>query len=84
MSSQWQPVDQYHWRHMTGRYFVERSRVGDRWIYLAWYKPPKAPGAKSTPIAECISPERRLRFEDAASDCAARYKHHQQQRRKAA
>lgn len=81
MSSPWQPVDQYHWRHMTGRYFVERSLVGDRWIYLAWHKRPRKKTDKDAPIAECISPERRTSFQTAAADCAA---HHKQQQRRAA
>lgn len=82
MSSPWQPVDQYHWRHMTGRYFVERSRVGDEWIYLAWHKPPKPEGEQYALVAECVSPERRLSFRAAADDCAAH--HRKQQRREAA
>lgn len=84
MSSPWTRASAYHWRHTLAPYFVERSLVGDRWIYLAWYKPPKAPGAKSTPIAECISPERRTTFQAAAADCAAHHKQQQQQRQRAA
>lgn len=84
MSSPWDQASAYHWRHMTGRYFVERSRVLDAWIYLAWHKPPKAPGAKHEPIAECISPERRTSFQAAANDCAAHHRQQQQQRQRAA
>lgn len=73
MSSPWTEVDAYHWRHLTGRYFVERSLVRDGWVFLAWHKPQGG-------NAECISPERRQSFHAAAADCAA---HHKQQRQAA-
>jgi hypothetical protein len=74
MSSPWTRASAYHWRHTLAPYFVERSRVGDEWIYLAWHKRPRKKTDKDAPIAECISPERRLSFEAAAADCAAHCK----------
>ena len=69
--SKWTSVDEYHWR--LGRYYVCRSLVYDldpsgSWVHLAWFKP------NEDTVAELISPERRLKFEDAARDCMAHAK----------
>lgn len=80
MTDPWTRIDRYHWRHLTGRYYIERSRAPDGWVFLAWHKRPRATGEKGEPVATCISPERRLSFEAAAADCAAHYKQQQRQR----
>ncbi|HEX7113748.1 MAG TPA: hypothetical protein VF193_01340 [Steroidobacter sp.] len=73
-NSPWSQIDAYHWRHFTGRYYVERSHGREGWVYLGWHKPPKAEGERDDPMAERISPERRLSFEAAAADCAEHYR----------
>lgn len=84
MTTAWTRIDPYHWRHVTGQYFVDCARAGDGSVYLGWHKPPKVHGAKEDPIAECVSPERRLSFRAAAADCAAHHQQQQAQRRAAA
>jgi hypothetical protein len=75
--SKWTKVDEYHWR--LGRYFVNRARVFDDWIFLGVFK------AYEGAAVEIVSPERRFNFEDAARDCMAHAKSlNPQQRRHAA
>ena len=74
--SKWTRVDEYHWR--LGRYYVNRARVLDDWIFLGVFK------AHEGAHAELVSPERRFNFEDAARDCMAHAKGNSEQRPEAA